>query len=198
LELISADCAERGNPAGVGQMAEEVGDILNRQDRDAAAALRYLTAAEAFRAADLPIEEFRNRRQHAMSLLWADDVEASLQALEAADRMGLSLPDGEHAAWERASLLYDGARILNSAGRFGEATVRAEGAATAFRSIGFLAQSAHAEMVHAELLLRGGRPAEAEAAARRGLAELPNEVEGRDRLDALLAAALEAQGQAGD
>ena len=63
LELISVDCAERGNPAGVGQMAEEVGDILNRQDRDAAAALRYLTAAEAFRAAELPIEEFRNRRQ---------------------------------------------------------------------------------------------------------------------------------------
>ncbi|MDT5027479.1 MAG: hypothetical protein QOE61_3905 [Micromonosporaceae bacterium] len=198
LELISADCAERGNPAGVGQMAEEVGDILNGQDRDAAAALRYLTAAEAFRAAELPIEEFRNRRQHAMSLLWADDVEASLQALEAADRMGLSLPDGEHSAWERASLLYDGARILHSAGRFGEATVRAEGAASAFRSIGFLAQSAHAEMVHAELLLRGDRPAEAEVAVRRGLAELPDEVEGRDRLDALLAAALEAQGKAAD
>lgn len=196
LELISSYCAERDNAAGVGQMAEEIGDILNRQDRDAAAALRYLTAAEAFRAAELPVEEFRNRRQHATSLLWADDIEASLHALEAADRMSLTMPAEDQAAWERASLLFDGARILRAASRFGEATVRAAGAASAFRAIGFPAQSAHAEMMHAELLLRGNRPVEAEAAARRGLAELPDEVEGRDRLDALIEAAIEAQGTA--
>jgi cellulose synthase operon protein C len=196
LELISADCAERDNPAGVAQMAEEIGDILNRQDRDAAAALRYLTAAQAFRAAELPIEEFRNRRQHATSLLWADDIEAAMQALSEADEMSLSLPGDEHAGWERASLLYDGATILRNAGRLDEAALRAQGAASAFRSIGFLAQSAQAEMAHAELLLRLDRPVEAEAAARRGLAELPPEAPGRERLDTLLTAARQAQGRA--
>jgi tetratricopeptide (TPR) repeat protein len=195
LELISADCAERANPAGVGQMAEEIGDILDRQDRDAAAALRYLTAAEAFRAAELPIEEFRNRRQHATSLLWSEDIPAALAALEAADELSLALSTGDDARWERASLLYDGARILRNAGRLAEATLRAQGAATAFRDLGFGLQSAHAEMIHAEMLLRDGRPVEAEAAARRGLVDLPVGVEGRDRLTTLLETALEAQGK---
>jgi tetratricopeptide (TPR) repeat protein len=198
LELIAAACAEDANPAGVGQMNEEIGDVLDRQDRDAAAALRYLTAAEAFRAAELPIEEFRNRRQHATSLMWADDLPAAMEALAAADQMSLSLPPDEQARWERASLLYDGARILRSGGRLGEATVRAEGAAGAFRAIGLLVQSAHAEMVHAELLLSSDRPVEAEAAARRGLADLPEDVDGRDRLEGLLAAAVRAQGRAAD
>jgi hypothetical protein len=197
LELISADCAERDNPAGVGQMAEEIGDILDLQDRDAAAALRYLTAAEAFRAADLPLDEFRNRRQHATSLLWAGDVEAALSALEAADHLSLSQDDSDQARWERASLLYDGAKILRNAGRLDEATLRAEGAAAAFRASGHFLQAAHAEMVHAELLLRGERPDEAAAAAQRGLADLPSGEDGRERLEALLAAAREAQAEPG-
>ncbi len=198
LELIGAACAEDGNPAGVGQMNEEIGDIQDRQDRDAAAALRYLTAAEAFRAAELPVEEFRNRRQYATSLMWADDLPAAMDALATADQMSLLLPDDDQARWERASLLYDGARILRGSGRDGEAMVRAEGAAVAFRALGMLMQSAHAEMVHAELLLVSGRPVEAEAAARRGLTDLPEDADGRNRLEDLLAAAKQAQGGAAD
>jgi tetratricopeptide (TPR) repeat protein len=192
LELISVACAEQGNPAGVGQMAEEIGDILDRQDRDAAAALRYLAAAEAFRAAGHTVEEFRNRRQHATSLLWSEDVEAALEALAAVDAMSLNLPEGEHAAWERAMLLMEGAKVLRNAERLPEATLRAGFAAAAFRTSGFVAQAAHAELLHAELLLRDGRAHDAALAARRGLAELPEDEDGRARLDAVLAAALEA------
>jgi tetratricopeptide (TPR) repeat protein len=193
LELIGTECARQGNPGGVGQMAEEVADILDQLDRDAAAARRYLAAAEAFRSADQPVDEFRNRRQHATSLLWAHEVPAALAALGEADEMSLSLPADEQGRWERAMLLFDGARILRNAERLGEATLRAGGSAAAFRQIGYPVQSAHAEMLHAELLLRTGRPADAEAAVRRAMAELPEDADGHERLGRLLRAAREAQ-----
>jgi tetratricopeptide (TPR) repeat protein len=193
LEAILTACAQRDNPAGVGQMSEEIGDILDRLDRDAAAAMRYLAAAEAFHAADLAIDEMRNRRQHATSLLWAEDVPGALAALAVADEFSLGLPAGEHPAWERAMLLYDGAKILRNAGQLGEAALRAGGSANRFRAIGYGLQAAHAEMLHADLLLRNKRPADAEAAARRGLIDLPEGGEGRERLTELLDAAITAQ-----
>jgi tetratricopeptide (TPR) repeat protein len=192
LELISAACAQDGNPAGVGQMAEEIGDVLDRLDRDAAAALRYLTAAEAFRTAELLIEEFRNRRQHATSLLWSGDLPAALDAMARADELSLELPPDEHGTWERASMLYDGARVLRGAERLPEAALRAGAAARAFRGIDFLLQSAHSEMLLAELLLGDSRPAEAAVAAQRGLNDLPDGEVGREQLEALLSAAQSA------
>jgi hypothetical protein len=90
-------------------------------------------------------------------------------------------------------LLYDGAKILRNAGRLGEAALRAGGSAGRFRTIGFGLQAAHAEMLHADLLLRVDRPGDAEAAARRGLTDLPEDGEGRERLTELLDAAVRAQ-----
>ncbi len=193
LDLVGAECARQANPAGVGQIAEEVADILDKLDRDAAAARRYLVAANAFRSAELRVDEFRNRRQHATSLLWAHDVAGSLSALGEVDELSLALPADEHGRWERAMVLYDGARILRNADRLGEATLRAGGSAAAFRQIGFAVQAAHAEMLYAELLLRTGRPAEAEGAARRGLVDLPPGENGHERLSRLLQVAREAQ-----
>ena len=174
LEVISADCVERDDPAGVGQITEEIGDILNQQDRTRRG-LRYLTAAEAFRAAEQPLDDFRNRRQHATSLMWANDLHAAMAALAVADEQSLSLPTGvephdtERVGWERAILLYEGARILRAAGRGDEAIVRAARATGASAAGDFLAQSAQAELLQGELLLEAGRPAEAEAAGRRAL-----------------------------
>jgi tetratricopeptide (TPR) repeat protein len=198
LDQISTECARQGNHAAVGQMAEEVADILDTMDRDAAAAARFMAAAEAYRCADQPVDEFRCRRQHATSLLWAHDVPGALAALATADELSLSLPADEHGRWERAMVLYDGARILRNADRLGEATLRAGGSAAAFRQIGFPVQAAHAEMLHAELLLRTGRAADAEAAARRALAELPEDEEGHDRLVRLLQTARDAAARDGD
>jgi predicted Zn-dependent protease len=48
-------------------------------------------------------------------------------------------------------------------------------------------------MLHAELLLRTGRPADAEAAVRRAMAELPEDADGHDRLSRLLQASREGQ-----
>jgi hypothetical protein len=193
LELISAECGRNDNPAGVGQMAEEIGDILDRMDHDSAAALRYLTAAEAFHRADLPVEEFRNRRQHSTSLLWSGDKAGALEAMARADEASLELPTDEHGTWERASMLFDGARILRGADRHAEAALRAASSARTFRGLGFATQAAHAEMLLAELLLHESRPAEAEQAARRGLAELPEGDPGLERLQGILDAALRAQ-----
>jgi hypothetical protein len=54
-------------------------------------------------------------------------------------------------------------------------------------------QSAFSEMLHADLLLHMDRAIEAEAAARRGLAELSDAPEARERLTELLDRAIEAQ-----
>jgi len=191
------------NPAGVGQMAEEIGDIFEQRDRDAVAALRYLAAAEAFRAADLPVDALRARRKQAISLLWCEDVEAALGALATADELSLTLPrqdqaGGEQAGWERARLLYDGARILRGADRIGEATVRAGNAAACFRGLDHPAQATYAQLLHVELLLQDDRPGQAEASARRALAEVPADTDGWQRLNVLLHQAIEAQRPRGD
>src|SRR5262249_52053020 len=156
---------------------------------DAAAAERYLAAADAFRAAGHLVDEFRNRRQHAISMMWANDIEGAVAALATADELGLSLPGDDNGRWERAMVLYDGARILRTAHRPGEASLRAASSAAAFRELGLPVQSAYAEILHAELLLHRGRPADAEAAVRRAMAELPAEENGHDRLRLLLDAA---------
>ncbi len=139
------------------------------------------------------MEEFRNRRQHAISLLWSGAADAALAALESADELSLALPTGEASAWEQAMILYDGAKILRNADRLGEATLRAGNAASAFRSLRASDQVVYSEMLHADLLLRMDRPGEAEAAARRGLAERSDAPEPRQRLTELLNAAIEAQ-----
>jgi tetratricopeptide (TPR) repeat protein len=192
LELIAAGFRAENFAEGLGQVIEEIGDLLDRQDRDRAAAQRYLSAAEAFRYADHPVDECRNRRRHALSLLWADDQVGALAALATVDELSLDLPETEAAAWERANLLLDGAKILRMAGRLPEAAVRSEAAARAFRRAGHVGMAGHADLLHAETLLQTSRPAEAADAARLGLVEMPPGEPGRRRLEAVLGAALAA------
>jgi tetratricopeptide (TPR) repeat protein len=195
LDEIRAFCAERTNSAGVGQMAEEIAVILDRLDRDALAATRFAEAAEAFRSADLVIDELRNRRRQATSLLWADQVDAAAAALAVADERSLDLPGQEPAQWERAMLRYDGAKIVAAQGEVATAAVRAAAAADGFRAIGRPVPAAHSESLRAGYLSRLGRYADAEQALRRGLDGLPDDHDARADLADKLAATLEAQGR---
>jgi tetratricopeptide (TPR) repeat protein len=192
LERVAAGFRAENFAEGLGQVTEEIGDLLDRQDRDSAAAQRYLSAAEAFRYADHPVDECRNRRRHALSLLWAADQAGALAALATVDKLSLDLPEDEAAAWERANLLFDGAKILRTAGQLPEAVVRSEAAARAFRRAGHVGMAGHADLLHAETLLQTSRPAEAADAARLGLVEMPPGEPGRRRLEAVLGAALAA------
>jgi cellulose synthase operon protein C len=175
-------------------MHEDAADLLDRIDRDDAAAARSLAAAEGFAAVGWRLDELRNRRRHALSLHWAHGVERALPALEAAD--ALAAPDGDHPglAWERAMRNVDGARILWSAGRTGEAATRAESAARAFLALDQPAEASAAHRMLAQILLNDGQPGPAETAIRRALAEAPDGMP-RDRLVDVLDATLRAQGR---
>ncbi len=198
LEIVEAHCLSTENPAGAGQIAEEIGEILDGLDRDAAAAARFGQAAHRYRAADLTVDALRAQRRYATSLLWSRDLSGALAALEVADLASAGLsPDEPAATWERAMLGYDGAKILSRDGRPDEGAVRAAAAADRFRDIGATTEAAHAEALRGELLVQADRPADAERALRRALAELPddNTEEARRRMADLLAEALAGQGR---
>jgi tetratricopeptide (TPR) repeat protein len=198
MEIIEAHCLSTENAAGAGQMAEEIGDILDKLDRDAAAAARFQHAAERYRQAELVVDAARARRRYATSLLWSHDLPGSLAALEAADLASAELPaDDPGAVWERGMLGYDGAKIFSHDGRPTEGAVRAAAAASRFRGIGALLEAAHTEALCGELLLQADQPADAERAFRRALADLPelDTEEARRRIADLLADALAAQGR---
>lgn len=198
LEIIEAHCLSTDNAAGAAQIGEEIGDVLDGLDRDAAAAARFGQAAQRYRDADLPVDAVRAQRRYATSLLWSQDLAGSLAALEAADLAAAELPGADQAAvWERAMLGYDGAKVLSRAGRLVEGAVRAGTAAERFRRIGAATEAAHAEALRAELFVQADRPVDAEHALRRALAELPEQdtEEARRRMADLLAEALTAQGR---
>jgi tetratricopeptide (TPR) repeat protein len=161
LEAAAADLTKLGNPAGTGQMFEEIGQVLDRMDRDAAAAIRFLAAAQAYRQAGLLLDEVRASRRHATSLLWSGSGDEAAKALADADRLAESLSDGQDAAAERAFLGYDGARILANTGLPEAALERATAAAEAFRRLPAPLQAARAQWLVADLLFGGGRAAEA-------------------------------------
>jgi tetratricopeptide (TPR) repeat protein len=194
LDAIAADHTRINQPGIVARMHEDAADLLDRIDRDDAAAARYLAAAEGFAEVGWRLDELRNRRRHALSLHWAHGFERAIPALEVAD--ALAAPEGDQPglAWERAMLNFDGARILWSASRSGEAATRAESAARAFLALDQPAEASAAHRVLAQILLNDGQPGLAETAIRRALAEAPDGLP-RDRLVDILDATLRAQGR---
>jgi tetratricopeptide (TPR) repeat protein len=198
IDAARADCRRVGNIAGAGQMDEEAGDILDRLDRDDEAAVRYLAAAEEFAAAELPFEEVRNRRQHAVSLMWARGPERGLEALAAAAALLERLPADDDTAtdlrWQRAKHDFDEAHIRWRGGQHAAAEQLADRAADSWLGVGDLRGSSEARAMRARILLAGGQAAPAEAEARRALAQLP-EPSRRPAFVGVLADALQAQGR---
>jgi hypothetical protein len=195
-----------------GQVLEEAGGILYNQDRDNLAAQRFAAAASAYQAAGLRLDELRARRREVMALCWAGDPEASLAALERADTLAATLPAdpwpsepapgpdgnpeyGPALRWERAMLADAGARALLAAGREGEALDRLSGVADRLRSIEAFGEALHVDLLTGELLVRVGRPADAEPVLRGTLGGLPAQSDLVPRAAWWLAEALSAQGR---
>src|SRR5205814_8317461 len=70
-----------------GQMHEEAAQLLDRLDRDAEAAQRFTAAADAYRAAELPLEHARARRWAALSWRWAGQQDRALAVLDESDAL---------------------------------------------------------------------------------------------------------------
>ncbi|HEV7899545.1 MAG TPA: hypothetical protein VGP31_17060 [Planosporangium sp.] len=184
------------NLAGRAQMHEEAGHTLYRQDRDAAAARRFGTAADGYRDAGLPLDEVRARRWAALALRWADQLDEAVVTLHTAEERAEGLPtDDPSVTWERAMLAFDGARVLIGAERFDAALVRAAASGDGFRSIGAFAEALQADLLRAELLLRLDQSAEAEPVLRAVLGAAPRDSAARQNAAWLLSGALEALGR---
>lgn len=199
LEAITQTCAAAGNRAGVAQIGIELGDLLDRLDRDAAAAARYLEAAQAYEEAGRPVDALHAWRRHAMSTFWAEGPAEAVPIIARVDGIAAAIrgDHGPHLVWERSMLQYDAARVFRAHEDLGEAITRAGTSADGFRSIDAMPQVAAAESLLAELLLGDGRSVEAEAAARRSLAAVSDGDDvGRPAM--LLVEALVAQGRAED
>jgi tetratricopeptide (TPR) repeat protein len=197
LDAIGRECALGGNPAGQGQMEQEIADILDRLDRDEAAAQRYRSAAGAFQAAGLALEQLYSRRRQARSTFWAHGPEAAEPLFEEAAELAAGLPAtlGPQLVWERAMLDHDAARMLLGARRLDEAAARAHASAEAFRGIDEIGGASDADVLRAEILLTADQAAPAEAAARLALTEVPPGGYTK-RIAKALATALERQGRA--
>jgi tetratricopeptide (TPR) repeat protein len=198
LELISASGARRGAPELVGEMSEQIAELLDDLDRDTAAAAKFAEAAMAYRLADLAVAHLRMSRRRATSLMWAGQIDAAVEALAAADLAGLDvLPGAPEVAWEKAMLACDGARILTASGDVQGAIIRIGPVVGALRSVGDTGAATYAATVHGDLLLRAGRPADAEALLRAALPDAADPA-ARRRLAGALARALVALGRAAE
>jgi tetratricopeptide (TPR) repeat protein len=198
LELISASGARRGSPELVGEMSEQIAELLDDLDRDSAAAAKFAEAAVAYRLADLTVAHLRMNRRRATSLMWAGQIDAAVEALAAADLAGLDVPSGPpEVVWEKAMLACDGARILTASGDVQGAIIRIGPVVGALRSVGDTGAATYAATVHGDLLLRVGRAADAEAMLRAALPDAADPA-ARRRLAGALVRALSALGRAAE
>jgi tetratricopeptide (TPR) repeat protein len=184
------------NLAGRAQMHEEAGQILYRLDRDTAAARRFGAAADGYRDAGLVLDEVRARRWAALALRWADEPDQAIVTLITAEELAAGLPaDDPSSTWERAMLAFDGARVQIGVGRLDEALDRSVASGDGFRSIGAFGEALQADLLHAELLFRLDRAAEAEPVLRAVLGTAPRDSPARENGAWLLTEVLTALGR---
>ena len=173
------EMAERATgPATLGRVAQKAGELLSELEREEEAAGRFTEAAARFAEAGDRFEEAVCLRQAAVSHSWSGDPH---EALSFADRAAAAvgrLPDGEErSVWELGALQFDRARILARHDRFEEAAREAERAAETLRGTADRAFVTHSEVMAGRLWYRLDETAAAEAAARRALAESPQNEE---------------------
>jgi tetratricopeptide (TPR) repeat protein len=188
-----------GNDAGRGQMHENAAEILYRADRDAVAAERFAVAADAYRAAGMPLDELRVLRRRVSSLRWAQDLPAGEEAVRLAVSRHDELPaeDAGHspAVWERAMLAGEAARLFMAVGRYAEGLEQVQGHPEPLRAIGAVDDADELDGVLGEALLRSGRPERAEALLRRTLAGMKPDAPTRGLALQVLADALDELGR---
>lgn len=199
LDRLAENLDGPDNLPGRAQVLEEAGDLLYRRDRDMLAAERFAAAANAYRLAELPVDEMRAHRRHAAALHWSGQSDAALRALDRADERFATLPAEMTAEpallWERAMLADTAARILVGVDRPEEALDRIRGVPDRLRSIQAFGEALQIDLLIGEVLLRLNRPGEAEPVLRAALGGIPDRAELARRAAWLLAQALAGLGR---
>ncbi|MEU8259628.1 hypothetical protein AB0C02_03260 [Micromonospora sp. NPDC048999] len=184
------------------QVLEEAGGILYDADRDALAAQRFAEAASAYRLAGHRLDELRARRRELLALLWSGDLPAAVAAIEVVDAAAAALADlldePPAVTYERAMVADAVARVLLAEERLTSALERVVGVPDRLRSIEAFGEAAQVEVFTGELLLRDGRPAEAEELLRRVLGGLPSGSRPAGHAAWLLARSLDEMGRSSD
>ncbi|WP_018785594.1 hypothetical protein [Micromonospora sp. CNB394] len=181
------------------QVLEESGGLLYDADRDALAAQRFAAAATAWRLAGYQVDELRARRRELLALHWSGDLPAAVAAIERVDEAAAALPAGADeppvVTYERAMAADAVARVLIGEDRLTAALDRVDGVPERLRSIEAFGEAAQVEVLTGELLLRDGRPEQAEALLRPVLGGLPSGSRPATQAAWLLARALDEQGR---
>ncbi|WP_431874138.1 hypothetical protein [Micromonospora marina] len=181
------------------QVLEESGGLLYDADRDALAAQRFAAAATAWRLAGYQVDELRARRRELLALHWSGDLPAAVAAIERVDEAAAVLPaeadEPPVVTYERAMAADAVARVLIEEDRLTAALDRVDGVPERLRSIEAFGEAAQVEVLTGELLLRDGRPEQAEGLLRPVLGGLPSGSRPATQAAWLLARALDEQGR---
>ncbi|MEU1808059.1 hypothetical protein [Micromonospora aurantiaca (nom. illeg.)] len=181
------------------QVLEESGGLLYDADRDALAAQRFAAAATAWRLAGFQVDELRARRRELLALHWSGDLPAAVAAIERVDEAATALPaeadEAPVVTYERAMAADAVARVLIGEDRLTAALDRVDGVPERLRSIEAFGEAAQVEVLTGELLLRDGRPEQAEGLLRPVLGGLPTGSRPATQAAWLLARALDEQGR---
>ncbi|MEV4269805.1 hypothetical protein [Micromonospora aurantiaca (nom. illeg.)] len=181
------------------QVLEESGGLLYDADRDALAAQRFAAAATAWRLAGFQVDEMRARRRELLALHWSGDLPAAVAAIERVDEAAAALPaeadEAPVVTYERAMAADAVARVLIGEDRLTAALDRVDGVPERLRSIEAFGEAAQVEVLTGELLLRDGRPEQAEGLLRPVLGGLPSGSRPATQAAWLLARALDEQGR---
>jgi tetratricopeptide (TPR) repeat protein len=123
-------------PGHAAELLENAGELLSGADKDVLAAERYAAAAVLHRGAEDALSAVSADRRHAMCLFYAGSPDDALEVIARVRAELDAVADGEQrAAWERAALCFDEARVLAATGRFEEAKARAEEARELFGTL---------------------------------------------------------------
>ncbi|MGC4894335.1 hypothetical protein [Micromonospora sp. DT31] len=184
------------------QVLEESGGLLYDADRDALAAQKFAAAASAWRLAGHPVDELRTRRREMLALHWSGDLPAAVAAIDRVDEAAAAFAGGSDEApvvtYERAMAADAVARVLIGEDRLTAALDRVDGVPERLRSIEAFGEAAQVEVLTGELLLRDGRPEQAEGLLRTVLGGLPAASRPAAQAAWLLARALDDQGRSAE
>jgi len=165
------------NPAGRAQVGESLADLLYRKDRDADAAEAFgAAAADLHEAGDL-IGELRALRRRVGALHFAGQPEQAEATGRRVAELFAALPPEmaqvPNAIWQRWMTTFETGRVLMAAERWEEAITELRSGVAGLRELGAFPDADRLTSMLAEVLLRAGEPAEAEALLTGVLDRLP-------------------------
>ncbi|TDU91015.1 hypothetical protein EV138_4616 [Kribbella voronezhensis] len=151
VRLLLAEAPVDAHPQWLGNLRQDEGLLLERMDRDKEAVDIFLTAAEHFEAAELPLAYVQAVRLAAQSARYAGDFDVVDQLLDRARPVLESLPSAEQPVlFQQAGIHWDLAMLKMQQGSISEAVEHARNAAEYYERGGFEGQLLNARLLIAE------------------------------------------------